>query len=182
MRNFLIEVRRGLVLGSFAKRGSGWSYMPHTCGHRSSRKAHATMAGASLRYQTATSKIIEALDVPDAARQAKALREAYDRGEPCTPGCQHFRTNGTCARGAAPELARNLGQCAKYEEDPLWTARKNQPHVTAEQAAEQRRRLNEAVGAKCPKHGIALTGVLCLECEAEIDAAIMPTIKDQDRP
>lgn len=136
------------------------------------------MAGASIRYQSATSKIIEAIDVPDAARQAKALKEAYDRGEPCTPGCQHFKTDGTCARGAAPELARNLGQCAKYEEDPLWTARKNQPHVTAEEAAEQRRRLNEAVGAKCPKHGVTMAGVICPKCEAEIDGFVMHTISD----
>ncbi len=76
MRSFLIEPRRGLVLGSFSKRGDGWSFLPFTTAHRASRKAHATQAGACVRYMTQSAKIIEAESVADASRQAKALQPA----------------------------------------------------------------------------------------------------------
>lgn len=114
-RFFLINVKNATVYGSYSRRGTGWSFTPYVSSRRSSRKAHATRAAASLRYTTPYCVEIEAESPQEAATIAKARQEAFNAWKPCTNGCAHYDGQEGCVRGAAPSLARVLNFCAKYE-------------------------------------------------------------------
>ena len=182
MKHYLIQPAKGIIIGVANHREQGWSFTPFTSAHGGSRKAHMTKEAAALRYSGASCRWIEVETINAAIEQVKARKAAYDRNEPCA-GCQHYTTDGTCARGAAPTYVRNLGQCAKYAEDPLWTARMNQPHVTAEEATAQRERIKASVtSGTCGKHPdvtLATSMSCCPKCESEIDSAVMHTINER---
>lgn len=144
MKQYLIQPSKGIIIGVANYREQGWSFTPFTSAHGGSRKAHMTKEAAALRYSGPSCRWIATETINAAVEQVKALKAAYDRNEPCS-GCKHYSTDGTCARGAAPTYVRNLGKCAKYEEDSRWAFRMNQPHVTAEEAKAQREHLNAHV-------------------------------------
>lgn len=115
-KHYLIKASRGIVVGCATQNGLGhWSFLPFTSAHGGSRKAHLTKEAAALRYSSPSCRWIEAESAPAAAKVVNDARAAYDRNEPCST-CQHHDSTGACARGAAPDFARNLGHCAKHED------------------------------------------------------------------
>lgn len=120
MRYYLINVKTGLVIGAYTKRGSGWGFLPFTSAHGGSRKAHMTRAAASNRYTTPNCVEIEAVNTPDAARLAKERQVAYNAWKPCSECALAANRSKPetpdyhCCAGAAPGLARILGKCAKF--------------------------------------------------------------------
>jgi hypothetical protein len=118
-KHYLIKASQGIVVGCATQNELGhWRFLPFTSAHGSSRKAHLTKEAASLRYSSPSCRWIEAESAQAAAVVVNAAKAAYDRNEPCST-CQHHNSRGDtmfqCARGAATALARNLGQCAKFD-------------------------------------------------------------------
>lgn len=119
MKHYLIQPSKGIVIGAASHRGQGWSFMPFTSAHGGSRKAHMTKEAAALRYSGPSCRWIEVETINAAVEQVKALKAAYDRFEPCSRCALAVKIGSAahtyvCCAGAAPDLARNLGQCAKF--------------------------------------------------------------------
>ncbi|MGV0949257.1 MAG: hypothetical protein ACOYB3_01200 [Azonexus sp.] len=152
MKTFLINPSRGIVIGVATKSADGWRFQPFTSAHQGSRKAHMTREAAALRYSAPSCRWLEAETAQEASKQVIALKLAYDAYQPCAD-CLHIRHTRQCARGAAPDFARNLGFCAKFER-----------------------------GIPCPRnpaHPLRQHEMqICVACESDMDAAIMHTISE----
>jgi hypothetical protein len=119
----MINVKTGLVLGGYSRRGHGWGFTPYTSAHGGSRKAHATKSAASLRYATPYCVDVEAETPAAAAKIAQERKALFEAWAPCN-GCamaikatkdpDEAEQNYHCAAGAATSLARTLQFCAKF--------------------------------------------------------------------
>lgn len=82
MRSFLIDAKRGLILGSFStetdKLGvQGWIFHPYTTARQASRRPWPTKKAASKRFRNENTRIIEAEDVKSADAIAQAEKAMF---------------------------------------------------------------------------------------------------------
>lgn len=171
MKHYLIQPSRGLVIGVASVRIDGWTFLPFTSAHGGSRKSHTTREAAALRYSGPSSRWIEASCPQAAHKQVIALKAAYDRNEPCSK-CVNYDGVSMCMKGASPSFARNLNNCARFFSEDEGQA------LIEQSICDPGTPLGKLTCRKHPDVTLATSMSCCLKCEAEIDAAIMPTINE----